>query len=159
GATNSSPMQLTVSTTATSLKLADATGPYGGTTTLSATLKSGAAQTAVSGQTISFSMNGNSVGSAVTNANGGATLTPVSLAGIAGGTYPQYIQATFAGNAMYNAVTNYAELTVTPVDQTITFNSPGDQLLVSGFVGISATDSASLQVTFTSTTTPICTVG
>src|SRR5205823_6138209 len=57
-----------------------------------------------------------------------------------------------------SAITNYATLTVTKLSQNvITFIGPGDQQLASGSVGISATDSASLQVTFTSTT-PTCSV-
>ena len=155
GGSNSSTKQLTVNATATSLTVADASGPYGGSVTLTATLASGAGQTGVSGQTITFYLNGSSVGSASTNNSGVATLNNVSIAGIAGGTYPAYISATFAADA----ITNYAQLVVTPVGQTITFNGPGDQAFPNGSVGISATDSVSLLVTFTSNTTNICTVG
>src|SRR5207249_7283160 len=154
GASNSSTKQLTVSATATSLTVPDASGPYGGSVTLNATLASGAGQTGVSGQTITFYLNGSSVGSASTNNSGVATLDNVSIAGIAGGTYPAYISATFAADA----ITNYAQLVVTPVAQTITFNGPGDQAFPNGSVGISATDSVSLLVTFTSNS-PNCTVG
>ncbi len=159
GASNSSTKQLTVSATATSLTVPDASGPYGGSVTLNATLASGAGQTGISGQTITFYLDGSSVGSASTNNSGVATLDNASIAGIAGGTYPASIKASFAGNGTYDAITNYAQLIVTPVGQTITFNGPGDQAFVNGSVGISATDSVSLLVTFTSNTTNICTVG
>ncbi len=159
GGSNSSTKQLTVSATATSLTVPDASGPYGGSVNLTATLASGAGQTGISGQMITFYLNGSSVGPATTNNSGVATLNNVSIAGIEGGTYPGYIKASFAGNGTYDAITNYAQLVVTPVGQTITFNGPGDQALPNGSVGISATDSASLLVTFTSDTPNVCTVG
>jgi len=78
----------------TNLSVADATGPYGGTTTLSATLT---AAVPLSGMTISFTLNGSDVGSAVTNSSGVATLPDVSLDGIDVGTYPTGVGASFAG--------------------------------------------------------------
>ena len=81
---------------ATTLEAADAGGVYGGTTNLTATLTSGG--NAVQGATVSFTLNGASVGSATTNGNGLATLQNVSLAGIDVGTYPAAVAASFDGD-------------------------------------------------------------
>ena len=62
----------TAATSATSLAVAPATGTFGGTTTLCATLTSSAV--GVPSETVNFTLNGTSVGSAVTNASGVATL-------------------------------------------------------------------------------------
>ena len=170
GSTNSSPKQLTVSASDTSLDVPDVSGPYGGTVTLTATLKNGGAQTGVPGQTIAFYLNGsngNLVGYATTDDKGLATLSNVSIAGIAGGSYPQYIYASFTANGTYGAATNYARLTVTALGQAISFTGPGDQPLVNGSVGISATafvlnttTPSNLPVSFdSSTTASVCSVG
>jgi hypothetical protein len=94
--------------------VATASGTYGGTTTLSATLTSGG--NPVSGETISFSLNGNPVGSAVTNGSGTATLSGVSLTGINAGSYPGAIQASFAGDTVYAASSGTGTLNVSPQD-------------------------------------------
>jgi hypothetical protein len=85
-----------------------ASGVSGGTVTLSATLKR--ASVSLSGKTVAFTRNGASVGSAVTDASGVATLPGVSLAGIAPGTYA--IGATFAGDAAYISSAGSSVLTV-----------------------------------------------
>jgi hypothetical protein len=105
----------------TSVAAASASGTYGGTTTLSATLTSGG--NPVSGETISFSLNGNPVGSAITNGSGTATLSGASLAGIKAGSYPNGVQASFAGDTVYAASSGTATLNVSPLD-------------VSGVIGI-----------------------
>src|SRR4051812_2368905 len=68
----------------TQLTLPGATGTYGGTTTLSArlALSSGGGSTPIANETIDFTVGGKSAGSAITDANGLATLSAVSLAGI-----------------------------------------------------------------------------
>jgi hypothetical protein len=91
--------------------VAPASGIYGGTVNLSATLTSSGS--AVSGKTIDFTLNGNSVGSATSNSSGVATLTGVSLAGILPGTYPSGVGASFAGDSSYSASSGTAALTVT----------------------------------------------
>jgi hypothetical protein len=105
----------------TSVSAASASGTYGGTTTLSATLTSGG--NPVSGATINFSLNGNQVGSASTNGSGTATLPGASLAGINAGSYPNGVQASFAGDTVYAASSGTAALTVSPMN-------------VSGVIGI-----------------------
>ena len=98
----------------TSLSAASASGMYGGTTTLSAALTSGG--NPVSGKTVSFSLNGNPVGSATTNGGGTATLPGASLAGINAGSYPAGVQASFAGDSVYAASSGTAALNVSPLD-------------------------------------------
>ena len=98
----------------TSVSAASASGIYGGTTTLSATLTSGG--NPVSGKTINFSLNGNSVGSATTNGAGTATLSGASLVGINAGSYPAGVQASFAGDSVYAAGSGTGALNVSPLD-------------------------------------------
>jgi hypothetical protein len=81
--------------------VAPAGGTFGGTTTLSATLK--ALGMPLAGRTIAFTLNGAAVGSAVTDATGVATLDPVSLAGVPVGTFPSAIGASFPGDALFPA--------------------------------------------------------
>src|SRR5947207_3462228 len=65
----------------TSLLVAAASGPFGGTTTLMATLSSTDGAT-FSPKQVSFTLNGNNAGSANTDTSGVATLNNASLAGI-----------------------------------------------------------------------------
>ncbi len=94
----------------TILTTASATGSFGGTVNLSATLTSGG--NPVAGKTIDFSLNGNSVGSAPTNGSGVASLAGASLAGINGGLYPTGVGASFAGDSVYAIVSATNSLTV-----------------------------------------------
>lgn len=94
----------------TSLVVAPASGPPEGTAALSATLT--ATGVPVSGKTVAFSLNGNSVGSATTDAAGVATIANASLAGIAAGTYPNGVSASFAGDATNLVSNGTAALTV-----------------------------------------------
>jgi hypothetical protein len=94
----------------TSMTVAPATGSFGGTVNLTATLTSGG--NGVPGKSISFTLNGNSVGSAPTDGNGVATLSNASLAGINGGNYPTGVQASFAGDSIYQAASASNSLTV-----------------------------------------------
>ncbi|MEP0806095.1 MAG: hypothetical protein HRF47_11425, partial [Chloroflexota bacterium] len=107
---------------AITLTVSSATGTYGGTVTLSASLESYG--TALSGKTINFTLNGSSVGSAVTDAGGVATLNSVSLAGINAGTYPggagSGVGASFAGDSIFVAGSDTDTLTVNPRPITVT---------------------------------------
>jgi MBG domain/Carboxypeptidase regulatory-like domain len=104
----------------TSLGASSATGTYGGTVNLSATLTSGAG---VSGKSISFSLNGTAVGSATTNGSGVATLNGASLTGINAGSYPNGVNASFLGDASYGPSTDSAALTVDKGPATMTFDA------------------------------------
>jgi hypothetical protein len=104
-----------------------ASGPYGGTVTLTATLTRTSDSSPISGKTISFTLNGNPAGTAVTNASGVATKTGASLAGILPGTYPSGVGASFAGDSSYSASSGTALLTVGY--GTCTGSDPGGVIL------------------------------
>src|SRR6202020_2187312 len=94
----------------TSLAVAPASGTEGGTVDLSATLT--ASGSALSGKTIDFTLNGNSVGSAVTTSDGTATLANVGLTAITTGTYPGAVAASFAGDTDDDSSSGSNTLTV-----------------------------------------------
>jgi hypothetical protein len=94
----------------TTLAVDPATGNYGGTVNLSATLTSGG--NGVPGKSVSFTLNGNGVGSATTDGSGVATLSNVSLVGINGGLYPNGVGASFAGDSVYAPASGSNSLTV-----------------------------------------------
>jgi hypothetical protein len=104
----------------TSLAVSSASGTYGGTVNLTATLTSGAS--GLSGKTIAFTLNGTSVGSATTNSSGVATLNNASLSGINAGTYATGVGASFGASGGYQASSGSASLTVAKVNATWTTN-------------------------------------
>ena len=93
-----------------SLAVAPAAAVYGGSVTLSATL-SGPSEPIADAE-ITFSLNGIAVGSAITGANGVASLSGVSVAGIDAGSYPGAIEASFAGTANLLPATAIGALTI-----------------------------------------------
>lgn len=102
-----------------------ATAHYGGTTTLTATVKCGVVP--VPGATVNFSLNGAAVGSAHTDASGTATLANASLgsapaSAIAVGSYPAGVGAAFAGTTLYGASSGTASLTVEKAPASISFD-------------------------------------
>ncbi|GAB4123366.1 MAG: hypothetical protein Fur005_37230 [Roseiflexaceae bacterium] len=99
------------------LSTAAASGSYAGSVTLSATLS--ASSGALAGRTISFALNGSSVGSASTNASGVASVT-VSLSGIDAGSYANGVEASFAGDSLYNPASANAALEIARASATIT---------------------------------------
>jgi hypothetical protein len=140
----------------TTLTVQPASGPYGGTATLSATLTWGA--TAVSGKTITFALNGTAVCGGAgqpacpsTNSNGVATLTNASLVGIAVGTYPSSgacssssgVSAGFAGDMTYAASNGCNTLTVTTAHTSTSLASSANPSVVNH------------PVTYTSTVSPV----
>jgi hypothetical protein len=110
---SSDTSSLTVNKLGTTLSVASASGMVGGLTTLQATLKD-ANNNALSGRTVTFTLNGNSFSgnTAVTNGSGVATLSNVSLAGIAAGSYPNGVGASFAAETNYAAGSGTGSLTV-----------------------------------------------
>jgi hypothetical protein len=132
---------------ATSLVVAAANGPYNGTATLAATLTLDGSPLA--GKTVSFALNGAAAGSATTDSNGVATIASASLAGIAVGTYPSGVSASYAGEAgQHLGNDGTAALTVAKANQTITFAPLSDRVLGSGTFDVSATASSGLAVAF-----------
>lgn len=99
-------------------------GTYGGTVDLQATLTVASNGLPLSGKTISFILDGFSRGSAVTDANGVATLNGVTLtSGVSGallnvGTYG--VGANFAGDSSYAFADVSALQVVSPLNITVT---------------------------------------
>src|ERR687883_1666238 len=103
----------------TALTQVSGSGAYGGSATLTATLKAGA--TPIDGATVAFTLNGTSVGSAQTQSNGVATLNNVSLAGIDAGTYANAVGASFAGDSGNAASNGTGDLTVGKAPASLAF--------------------------------------
>ncbi|HWB33953.1 MAG TPA: MBG domain-containing protein, partial [Candidatus Paceibacterota bacterium] len=114
--------------TSTVLTVQSASGVYGGTVNLSATLvhhSTFSGDTPVPNETISFSLDGKTAVTAVTNSSGVATLNNVSLSGISAATYsstghPAGIAASFAGDSIYTSSNGNATLTVSKELITLT---------------------------------------
>lgn len=107
----------------TSLGVNSASGTYGGTTNLSATLSNGC--TPISNVSVAFTLNGVSVGSGTTDSSGTATITGASLVGISVGSYGTGVRASFAANASYAASNGSATLTVNTRALTISATGVG----------------------------------
>jgi YDG domain/Bacterial Ig-like domain (group 3) len=105
----------------TALSTSSATGTYGGTTNLSATLTSGGS--GVSGKTVTFKLNGTTVGTATTTSSGVATLSNASLAGINAGSYASGVSASFAGDSGFEPSTATNSLTVNKKPLTGSFTA------------------------------------
>ncbi len=115
----------------TTLVLAPASGPYNGTTSMTATLTLTADGSPIAGKTVDFYLggtgvdsNGNCTGSHVGSASsqagtGVATLASASLSGIAAGDYPYGACASFAGDTSYNATSISSDLTVVGTSTTL----------------------------------------
>src|SRR5260370_1140067 len=103
--THSAAVSLTFTApTTTILIVGGASGTYGGTASLSATLLSSApGNPPVGGQTVSFSLKGTPVGSGITDGNGFVQVS-ASIAGINGGNCLGCVTASFAGSANYAAI-------------------------------------------------------
>ena len=125
----------------TTLSGVSGSGTYLGNATLTAYLAVGG--TGVAGRSIAFTLNGTSVGSATTGSGGVATLSGVSLSGIAAGSYAGAIGASFAGDATYAGSSGSGALTVGQAAATITLDA----------ATLSQTDDGSPRVV-TATTTP-----
>ena len=103
-------------------------------------------------ETVNFTLNGTSVGSAITNASGVATLSNVSLAGINAGSYPTGVGASFPGDGSFDPSSGSNSLTVSKADQSInvTTHAPASAVYNTGF-SVAATGGASGNaVTFSS---------
>jgi hypothetical protein len=116
--TSSGTGNLVVSQAGTTLASVSGTATYGGTATLVATLTSNVTSAPISGETVTFMLNGTSVGTAVTNSTGVATLTNVpSTAGA--GTVTDAVGVSFAGDTNYVASTGIGNLVVSQANSTL----------------------------------------
>jgi hypothetical protein len=116
----SSLVTIAIGASPTTLTVAPATGGYGGLAILSAQLVRVSNGTSVAGETITFSVLGSVMGTAVTNNAGQAILT-ISIgpstafpAGIALGSYSGAVSASFAGDTSFGASIGTGNLTVNP---------------------------------------------
>ena len=104
--------------------MSTASGTYGGSTgTITATLTKTSDSSAVSGKTITFKLNGGTVGTATTDGSGVATLASGSLtvpAKINAGTFPTGVGASFAGDSGLGASSATNTLTVDKKAVTVT---------------------------------------
>ena len=146
------------SVAATSLTVAAASGTFGGSANLSATLTSGAS--GVSGKTISFTLNGGAAGTATTNSSGVATVTGASLSGINANTYPGGVAASFAGDSSFSSSNGSNTLTVAKASQAIVFGSLGSKTFGDAAFTVGATGGGSGNpVTFSVGAADNCTSG
>ena len=137
----------------TTLAVDPATGVFGGTADLKATLMAGSSP--VPGKVISFTLNGAAAcgvtGKPVcptTNASGVATLTGVSLSGINAGTYENVVNASFTADATHQAASGSANLIVNKADQTIIFGALANKVFGDPPFPVGATASSGLDVAF-----------
>jgi len=104
------------------LTVAPTAAPYGGLAILSATLQKASNGGLISGKTVTFAVNGTTVGTGVTNGAGQAFFT-TSIAGIPLGTYAGAISASFAGDTLFTASSGAGSLTVNRAVLTVVANS------------------------------------
>jgi hypothetical protein len=105
--------------TGTTLTAAAATGTYGGTVNLSATLTLTSGGSPINNQWINFYLFGNLLGSSKTNGSGVATLSNVSLIGYDAGASND-IGASFDGDANLNPANAIALITINQRPITVT---------------------------------------
>ena len=136
------------------LSVATASGSYGGSADLSATLTTGT--TPVSGETLVFSLNGAVVcGSSTpvicptTDATGIATLAGVNLSTISAGAYATGVSARFAGDSGYVASSGSNTLTVSKANQAISVQTTAPSSKVyNGTFSVAATSDSGLTVSY-----------
>jgi hypothetical protein len=106
---------LVVSQASTSLGTVSGAETVGGSATLTATLTDTSNGQPISGQTVDFTLDGNSFGSALTDSNGVATLTGVGTSDPAE-TYPNAVIASYTGDTNYSASADASgDFVVSPV--------------------------------------------
>jgi hypothetical protein len=129
----------------TTLMVNNASGSYGGSTALSATLTETDSGDPVVGVTVKFTLADTVIVYAVTNSTGVASLSTASLDSIAPGTYNNGVHAQYIGNPTYNNAEAHADLTITAGAGSITIND------VALNEGNSGTTNFTFTVTFTRT--------
>jgi hypothetical protein len=133
---------LVVSKAETTLTSVGGTAQFGGTATLVATLTTGNTIEPIVGETVSFTLGGTAVGTAVTNSSGIATLTGVATTeGV--GTDAGAVAATFAGDSNYTTSTATGDLVVSQAPTALS------QVFANADFGGTATLSATLESTVT----------
>ena len=144
------------STVSTSMTVAPATGVFGGTANLAATLS--ASGSGLAGRSVSFSFNAAAMGNAMTDAQGLATISGVGLTGVEPGVYTGAVVATYDGETGFAASSGSSDLTVSRATQAITFAALPGKLMTDGAFSVSATGGASGNPVTFSTASPACSV-
>jgi len=104
------------------LEVGDSIATYSGAVTLAATLFSGAE--VVPDRTVTFSLRGIFVGTAITDADGRASLSGVSVTGFDVGEHPTAISASVAGDGQVAADSSTGRLTIVATPSVVTWNLP-----------------------------------
>lgn len=147
--------------TPTKLTAVSGSSSYGGAATLSATL-TGADGAALAGETVSFEvvvLPVSEVGSAVTDANGVATLGGVDLQGLGAGKHPVIVNFSGDDSAGLEASHALGEVTVAQAAQTVAFGTtPPNPATVGGSYATLASATSGLPVALVSDTTGVCTL-
>lgn len=129
------------------LSVANVTGTFGGSVSLTATLTSRG--NGVAGKPVTFTLNGANVGTSATDSVGVAALHNVSLAGLNTGSYP--IVASYAGDNEYQPSTGNGTLSIGKADQAISFGTLENKTIGSADFNVSATSTSGLPVSFAAT--------
>src|SRR4029079_4225041 len=96
------------------------------------------------GRLITFSLNGQVVGSAVTRTSGFAVLNAVSLSGLPIGEFPQGVRATYAGSPTLGASTGTATLSIYAIDPPdLVFQAAASPPQLSGASNVTSTAAVS----------------
>ena len=122
------PHNLTGKQAATTIDSVSGTATFGGTATLTATLKS-ATGTGLIGKVVSFTLDGAFAGTAVTDSSGVATLTGVPQSDTVG-TDTGGIVASFAGDSTNKLSQNSGDLVVSQSSTTTTLTSSANPSVI-----------------------------
>jgi hypothetical protein len=117
---------------------------------LSATLKATGTDSSLKGKTVVFTLDGDEVGSAQTNASGVATLTGVDISEFEQGSYPNIVEANFGAVTAYSGSSTMGTLTIVEnlLPQTINFPAIPNKNVNSPDFNVSATATSGLPVSF-----------
>ena len=133
----------TVNAAPTTLTVTSASGTFGGTAALSATLTR-TSDGPISGKTVTFTLNGSPAGTATTDASGVATIAAASLGSINAGSYPTGVGASFGGDASFGASSGTGALTVNQATITVTVTVIPTSIAFGGVVELDADLSVAL---------------
>jgi hypothetical protein len=131
-------------------------GTYGGNSTLTAKLSSGANN--LSGKNVAFELNGQAVGTDATDANGVAELSGVSLSGINAGTYNNAVSANFVGDSAYNGSSGSGNLSVAKAAGSVSINNIPSNAVFGGSFTPDYTKAGDGTASTSSNTPSVCSV-
>ncbi len=140
----------TASTLATEIATSGQGNQATGTATLTATLKATGTKSGLYGETVTFTLGGKAVGSAVTNDEGVATLSGIDSSTYAAGLSSGAVGASYAGASAYSyGASSASGNLLVGATQTITFNPLAAKTYGEAPFGVSASASSHEPVTLT----------